>query len=83
MVDRPMQTSVQGGIDPQALTLEEVARLLSAAGGKKVTAVQIQTDLEAGAPQRPDDRINLVHYVAWLARQLQSDGAGGTGGAGH
>jgi hypothetical protein len=71
-----MQTLVHSGIDPQALTLEEVARLLSAAGGKKITAAQIQADLEAGAPQRPDGRVNLVHYAAWLAQQLQGEGGG-------
>jgi hypothetical protein len=72
----PVQTSVHSGIDPQALTLEETARLLSAAGGKKITAAQIQADVDAGAPQRPDGRMNLVHYAAWLARQVQGEGGG-------
>ncbi len=71
-----MQTSVHSGIDPQALTLEELAKILSAAGGKKITAAQIQADLDSGAPRRSDGRVNLVHYTAWLARQVQGEGGG-------
>jgi hypothetical protein len=71
-----MQTSVPSGIDPQALTLEELAKILSAAGGKRITAAQIQADLGSGAPQRPDGKVNLVHYAAWLARQMQGEGGG-------
>jgi hypothetical protein len=71
-----MQTPVHSGVDPQALSLEELAKILSAAGGKKITASQIQADLGSGAPQRPDGKINLVHYAAWLARQVQGEGGG-------
>lgn len=67
-----MQTSVQGGVNPLALTVEEVARLLSAAGGRKVTPEQVRADLEAGAPVGPGGRVNLVHYAAWLVREVQA-----------
>ncbi len=76
MSERPMQTLVHSGVDPLALSVEEVARLLSAGGGRKVTAAQVQADLDSGAPRRPDGRINLVHYTAWLARQVQGEGGG-------
>lgn len=38
-------------MNPLALTLEEVARLLSAAGGRKVTPEQAQADIDTGAPR--------------------------------
>lgn len=59
-------------VNPLALTVEETARMLSAAGGKKVTPEEVRGDLEAGAPVGSDGRINLVHYAAWLAREVQS-----------
>jgi hypothetical protein len=67
-----MQSSVQGGVNPLALTLEEAARLLSAAGGRKVTPEQVQADIAAGAPVGPGGRVNLVHYAAWLVREVQT-----------
>lgn len=72
MAESPMQTPVQGSVNPLSLTLEEVARLLSAAGGRRVTPEQVQADLDAGAPVGPDRKINLVHYVAWLVREVQT-----------
>jgi hypothetical protein len=74
MAESPMQNRVQGGVNPLALTLEEVARLLSAAGGRKVTPEQVQADIDAGAPVGAGGKINLVHYVAWLVREVQSSG---------
>ncbi len=59
-------------VNPLSLTVEEAARLLSSAGGKRVTPEQIQADLASGAPTLPDGRINLVHYTAWLAKEVQS-----------
>ena len=61
-------------LNPSALTVAEVAKLLSAAGGRKVTVEQVQADLEAGAPAGPGGTINLVHYTAWLLREVQTGG---------
>ena len=67
-----MQNRVQGGVNPLALSIEEVARLLSAAGGRKVTSEQVQADIDAGAPVGAGGRVNLVHYAAWLVREVQA-----------
>lgn len=72
MAESPMQTPLQGSINPLSLSLEEVARLLSAAGGRKVTAEQVQADIDAGAPVGAGGRVNLVHYAAWLVREVQA-----------
>ena len=60
----------QGGLNPQALSPEELARVLSAVGIKPVTLDNIQADLAAGAPQNADGSINLVQYGAWLVREV-------------
>jgi len=72
MAESPMQNRVQGGVNPLALSIEEVARLLSAAGGRKVTPEQVQADIDAGAPVGAGGRVNLVHYAAWLVREVQA-----------
>ena len=57
-------------IDPNRLTPEQAAKLLSAAAGVRIPIEQIQADIEAGAPTI-DGTINLMHYAAWL---VQTDG---------
>jgi hypothetical protein len=64
----------KAALNPSALTVAEVAKLLSAAGGKKITPAQIQADLDDGAPAGPGGTINLVHYTAWLLREVQTGG---------
>jgi hypothetical protein len=57
-------------LDPNALPVEQTAKLLSKVGGWTVTPEMIRTDLGAGAPANPDGTINLVHYTAWLVKEL-------------
>jgi hypothetical protein len=64
--------AAQPAVNPMALSVEEVSRLLAAAGGKKITPEQVRADIAAGAPVGPDGRINLVHYAAWLIREVQT-----------
>ena len=54
-----------------SMSLADLARVLSAAGGKQVTAEEVMADLEAGAPSLPGMRVNLIHYTAWLLREVQ------------
>jgi hypothetical protein len=70
--ETPAQPSAASAVNPASLSIEEVSRLLSAAGGLKITAEQVQADLDAGTPAGADGRINLVHYAAWLAREVQA-----------
>jgi hypothetical protein len=52
-----------------ALSVDDLARLLSKSAGENVTAEMIRYDIEAGAPVNADGTVNLVHYAAWLARE--------------
>ena len=52
-----------------ALTPTQAARILAAAGQRRITEAMVKADVEAGAPTNADGTINLVHYAAWLARE--------------
>ena len=63
-----------------ALSPAQAARILSASGQRRLDEAQIRADIEAGAPANADGIINLVHYAAWLTRQVAERGpeAGGS-----
>lgn len=56
-----------GAISPQSLRLEDVARIMSGLGPKRVTVEMLLADIENGAPMNRDGTMNLLTYAAWLA----------------
>ncbi len=56
-----------------ALDAETLCELLNRSGGS-VTPEMIRDDVRAGAPANPDGTLNLVHYTAWLVRELSNRG---------
>ncbi|MBA2224587.1 hypothetical protein [Thermogemmata fonticola] len=69
MVDA-RNTTPGGGLNPAALSVAEAARLLARASGWPITEAMLQADLAAGAPANADGTIHLVHYAAWLVREM-------------
>jgi len=59
-------------LSPTSLTVADAARLLTKAGSQPVTIAMLEADLAAGAPVNTDGSINLVHYAAWLAREMSA-----------
>lgn len=57
-------------MNPMALSIEDAARLLSRAGDGSVTVDMLRADVESGAPTNADGTVNLVHYAAWLVREM-------------
>jgi len=57
-----------------ALSVEELAKVLAAAGGRGVSRQVIEKHLAAGAPRNPDGTMNLIHYAAWLVREVTTRG---------
>ena len=57
-------------IDPSHLTIEQAAKLLSAAYRERIEVGSIQLDIDAGAPTNADGTINLVNYTAWQAKEV-------------
>ena len=57
-------------INPQALRLEDLARILSISGPKPVTMQMLQADINDGAPVNTDGTMNLATYAAWLVKNV-------------
>jgi len=57
-------------VDPNRLTPEQAAKILSAAAKIRIPLEQIAEDIEAGAPRNADGTLNLVHYAAWIVKEL-------------
>ena len=62
--------SGNSALNPQALALSDAARVFSAAAGDTIDVAMLEADIEAGAPVNPDGTLNLVHYAAWLLREM-------------
>ncbi|ADV63025.1 hypothetical protein Isop_2451 [Isosphaera pallida ATCC 43644] len=69
MMAEDREHSPTGGLNPNALSVADAARLLTRIGGRPVTAEMLQADIGAGAPTNADGTINLVHYAAWLLKE--------------
>ncbi len=61
-----------GPLNPQALRLADIARILSASSASPITVEMLDEDIANGAPKNPDGTINLVHYGAWLVKEVSS-----------
>ena len=57
-------------IDPNRLTPEQAAKLLSAAAKIRIPEEHIALDIENGAPVNQDGSISLVHYIAWMVKEM-------------
>ena len=57
------------GLRITALTIDQTAKILSAAGGRRITEEMVRADIEAGVPTNPDGTVNLVHYTSWLVKE--------------
>ena len=65
-----MNDNEKPSLNPTSLTVADAARLLTKVGGQPVTVRMLEADLAAGAPANADGSINLVHYAAWLVREM-------------
>ena len=57
-------------LSPTCLSVTDAARLLSQVGGQTVTVAMLDADRAAGAPRNADGTIHLVHYAAWLVKEM-------------
>lgn len=57
-------------LSPTAMPLADTAKLLSKIAGQTVEPAMLEEDIADGAPTNPDGSINLVHYAAWLVREM-------------
>ena len=57
-------------LSPTSMTLTDAAKLLTAVGGSAVTEEMLREDMGLGAPSNSDGTLNIVHYAAWLVREV-------------
>ena len=65
----------QGGpLNPRALSVDDLARVLASSGPDPVTVEMIQDDVVDGVPTNPDGTIDLVQFAAWLLQEISRGG---------
>ena len=57
-------------VDPTRLSIEQAAKLLSAAYRERIDTLKIQEDIDSGAPTNSDGTIKLVNYAAWQSEEM-------------
>ena len=57
-------------VDPMRLSIEQAAKILSAAYRERIDVSQLQDDIDSGAPTNPDGTLNLVNYAAWQSEEM-------------
>jgi hypothetical protein len=58
-------TGRPGAVNPMALTVAQLARMLA------MPEEKVREHVTAGAPMGADGTVNLVHYAAWLSRRMK------------
>ncbi len=64
-------------LNPERLSVADVAALLSRAGQKEFTEQDIVAILARGAPTNEDGSVHLVRFAAWLAKAREAGRRGG------
>ncbi len=70
MADHGFEHRSKASLNPTAMAIGDAARLLTRIGGQPVNEIMLQSDIDAGAPSNADGSINLVHYAAWLVKEM-------------
>ncbi len=53
-----------------ALSVPDVVRVFMKSGARNMTEEKVRSDIAAGAPVNLDGSMNVIHYAAWLAKEL-------------
>ncbi len=59
-------------LNPTALAVGDAAKLLAKVSGAPISEEILRGDVAAGAPTNANGTINLVHYAAWLVKEMAS-----------
>jgi len=70
----PLARQRRAEVDPMAMSVHTMAKLLSTVSDARITKEMVRADLGDGAPTNHDGTINLVHYTAWLAHEHAAKG---------
>lgn len=53
---------------------EDFVTAMRRAGSRTITLERLEADIAAGAPVNADGTVNILNYVAWVAREIGDDG---------
>ena len=53
---------------------EDFVTAMRRSGSRTITLERLEADIEAGAPVNADGTVNILNYVAWVAREIGDDG---------
>ena len=56
-----------------ALTPEQVVDVLVKSGYRDMTLELLHSDFDAGAPRNANGSVNLIHYMAWILKEINSN----------
>ena len=56
------------------ITKEDFVTAMRRSGSRTITLERLDEDIEAGAPVNADGTVNILNYVAWVAREIGDDG---------
>ena len=59
-------------LNSTALPIPDLVKIMRNAGSRYVSEDAIRKDINSGAPVNPDGTMNLVHYAAWLIKELEN-----------
>ena len=57
-----------------ALPPEKVVEILARSGCRDMTMQKLERDISAGLPLNGDGTVNFFEYMAWMVKELNSDG---------
>lgn len=52
------------------MTIPDAAIILTRFSGREVSQAMLRAHVKAGAPVNSDGTLNLIHYAAWLVREV-------------
>ena len=56
------------------ITKDNFVTAMRRSGSRTLTLERLEADIAAGAPVNADGTINILKYVAWIAKELGDDG---------
>jgi hypothetical protein len=56
-----------------ALTPEQIVDVLVKSGFRGMTLELLHSDFDAGAPRNANGSVNLIHYMAWILKEINSN----------
>ena len=58
----------------EQISKENFVTAMRRAGSRTLTLERLEADVAAGAPVNADGTVNILKYIAWVAKEMGDDG---------